>query len=149
MPDSSDDGREPADPQACQLHGILLEHVLTWARTSSGYFPLAAAITPIPGGLSLELVPPRPPPHDYVRCDALPERGLQTSIRWAQVKSTDRAVEKIIRVYAQVSLPHEIAPSTLSASPCPSIPFPPYAILCVGERTHELLLPACATSSSR
>ena len=24
------------------------------------------------------------------------------SIRWAQVKSTDRAVEKIIRVYAQV-----------------------------------------------
>jgi hypothetical protein len=92
-------------PQACQLHGILLDHTRAWARASRGAFPLAPAApapAPAPGG-GWAPPPPAPPSHDYVQCDAAPEAGLPDGIRWAQVKSTDRAVEKIIRVYSQVA----------------------------------------------
>ena len=71
--------------QAWCLNPVLLSKVQAWALDSRGWFPCirtSSAVT-------------------FVRySDAVHEPGLP--IRWATVKSTHRAIEKLVRVYGQV-----------------------------------------------
>ena len=78
--------------QAWQMNDILLQHTCRWARESNGSFLLSK--TGIIHGCSGVST--------YVRYKEATQDQLKL-IRWAKIKSTDRAVEKILRAYAQVS----------------------------------------------
>ena len=78
--------------QAWQMNDILLQHTCRWARESNGSFLLTK--TGIIHGCSGVST--------YVRYKEATQDQLKL-IRWAKIKSTDRAVEKILRAYAQVS----------------------------------------------
>ena len=69
-------------PQAWCLDPILLSKTQAWAASSSGCFPTR-------GG------------DGYVRYSPGRE-GEGPQIRWAKIKSIDRAIEKAVRVYYQV-----------------------------------------------
>jgi hypothetical protein len=73
--------------QAWCLNPALLSKVQAWALQSRGWFPCIQSCSAVA----------------FVRySDAVHEPGLR--IRWASVKSTHRAIEKLVRVYGQVIL---------------------------------------------
>jgi hypothetical protein len=75
----------PPAPQAWCLDPVLLSKTKAWAAASGGCFPAWDR----PG---------------FVRYESGREGDEPTRIRWANIKSVDRAVEKSVRVYSQVPL---------------------------------------------
>lgn len=69
--------------QAMCLDPILLGKVQAWAAASNGCFPALGD-------------------DGFVRYQQYDEDKVKASIRWAKIKSVDRAIEKVVRVYAQV-----------------------------------------------
>jgi hypothetical protein len=104
--------------QAMCLSPVLISKVQAWALASGGCFPCARV-----GGSG----------GSFVRwADAARDSGIP--IRWASVKSHHRAIEKIVRVYAQVR--HLRRVLSRRATPCCGAP-------CGGSATALPCLNSC------
>ncbi len=72
------------------MHGILLNKVRAWAIASRGSFPIRRVSEAERGPVSLILW----------NQDA--EQSSLSRVAWGQLKSINRAVEKLVRAYHQV-----------------------------------------------
>mmetsp|Transcript_8813 Transcript_8813/g.20804 ORF Transcript_8813/g.20804 Transcript_8813/m.20804 type:complete len:465 (+) Transcript_8813:84-1478(+) len=79
--------------QAAGLDHMLRRKVQEWAGRSRGMFPLQDELQPSPGGSSQQQF--------VLWAEAAARADTDIMVRWGQLKSPDRAVEKLMRSYKQ------------------------------------------------
>ena len=109
--------------QAWCLNPLLLRKVQTWALKSNGCFPSVQADSSCTTFVRYE---------DAIRYSEVPTK-------WANIKSAQRAIEKLVRVYEQVMLPCGVG-CMLSESQCTLVLFKGGMSADMSRQTHTMIM---------